>query len=148
MRHQWVNLSLLAFGLVYSYFATGLSPGTITDPGPGFFPRILGAGMLATALAVIGIGAWNAMRASGRTAGAVRLPGRSALLFMAGLIGYLIALPVAGYPLATFLALAYLVWLMGESRRGVILGLAAGLSAAFFLIFWYLQVPLPRGIFG
>jgi hypothetical protein len=30
----------------------------------------------------------------------------------------------------------------------VILGLAAGLSIAFFLIFWYLQVPLPMGIFG
>jgi len=148
MRHQWVNLSLLAFGLLYSYLATGLNPGTITDPGPGFFPRLLGVGMVLAALAVIGVQAWNAMRTSGRSSGAVQLPGRSALLFTAGLIGYLIALPTAGYPLATFLALAYLVRLMGETRRGVILGLAAALSLVFFLLFWYLQVPLPMGIFG
>ena len=148
MRHQWVSISLLAFGLVYLLVALELKPGTITDPGPGFFPRILGVGMIVVAAAIIGIETWKTMRPSARAAGTALLPGWNALRFMAGLVGYLIALPYAGYPLATFAAFVYLVWLMGESRRRVILGLAAGLSVSFYLIFQYLQVPLPMGIFG
>lgn len=150
MRSQWLNLLLLGFALAYGYYALGLNPGVITDPGPGFFPRILGVGMILIMLTVIGMELRGQLRlkTSGKTADVTLLPGRNALLFAAGLLVYMLLLPVVGYPVSTFLALMYLMRLMGERRWTVIVALAAALSMLFFLVFSNLQVPLPQGILG
>jgi hypothetical protein len=60
----------------------------------------------------------------------------------------MVALPIAGYPVSTFLALMYLVRLMGERRWVVTLALAVLLTASFSLVFSKLEVPLPMGMFG
>jgi len=148
MRTQWVNLLLLAFAVAYTYFARNLNPGTITDPGPGFFPRILGIGMIVTMLVIPGVELWNRVRRSAEAKAIPLIPGRNALLFTAGLLGYMLALPIAGYPVSTFLALMYLVRLMGERRWVVTLALAVLLTTSFYLVFRKLEVPLPMGMFG
>lgn len=148
MRSQWVSFLLLGFAVAYTYFAAGLKMGTVTDPGPGFFPRLLGIGMILTMLIIIGSDLWSRITRSVGAAEPPLFPGRNALLFTAGLVGYLLALPVAGYPLATFVALVYLVRLMGEKRWFVTLGLAVLLATAFYLAFSRLQVPLPTGMLG
>ena len=147
MRSQWINLLLLGFALAYSYYAYELNPGTITDPGPGFFPRILGVGMIVAILAIIGMEliGQRRLKTSGKTSEVTLLPGKNALLFAAGLLVYMLLMPFTGYPVATFLALIYLMTLMEEKRWIVILGLAALLSVIFYLVFSNLQVPLPEG---
>lgn len=147
---NWINLLLLGFALAYSYYAFELNPGVITDPGPGFFPRILGTGMIAAILAIMGMEllAQRRLKSSGETAEVALLPGKNALLFAAGLLIYMLLLPIAGYPVATLLALIYLMRLMGEKRWIAILGLALLLTVVFYLVFSNLQVPLPQGLLG
>ena len=150
MRSQWINILLLGFALAYSYYAFELNPGVITDPGPGFFPRFLGVGMIATILAIIGMElvGQRRLKTSGKTAEVALLPGKRALLFATGLLVYMLLLPVAGYPVATFLALIYLMRLMGEKRWIVVLALALLLAVVFYLVFSRLEVPLPQGLLG
>ncbi|MHB0868690.1 MAG: tripartite tricarboxylate transporter TctB family protein [Chloroflexota bacterium] len=150
MRAQWINLLLLGFALAYSYYAYQLNPGVITDPGPGFFPRILGTGMIAVILVIIGMEflSQRRLRTAGKATEVALLPGKNALLFAAGLLAYMLLLPFAGYPAATLLALIYLMRLMGEKRWVVILGLALLLTTLFYMVFSNLQVPLPPGVLG
>jgi hypothetical protein len=59
----------------------------------------------------------------------------------------LIMLPIGGYSVSTFLAAAYLIWLMDERRVWMILGLPLVLTLSFYFTFTGLQVPLPESIF-
>jgi len=131
-------------------------------PGPTTFPRLLG---IVFALA----GLWllvspKELMASRKGSGADRqgsspvpaeggsVLGRLAanwhfLAMWAVILGYLWTMPELGFPLATFLLLGLFVWLLGETRWHVVVGLALAATVVIYVGFKMgLNVRLPLGV--
>jgi hypothetical protein len=63
------------------------------------------------------------------------------------ILGYLWAMPDLGFPLATFLLLAAFVFLLGENRWAVVLGLSLAATLLIYVCFKMgLNVRLPLGV--
>ena len=126
--------------------AAELGFGTLAEPGAGFFPCAVGV-VLAAAGAC---SAASGRRAAGRGARAAPLSrqGLSRVgLMVASLVGWLLVLPVAGYVLATFLAVVAMGKTMGLPGRLGPLLLAAGVAVGLYLFFDFVfYVALPRGL--
>ncbi|MBI2013991.1 MAG: tripartite tricarboxylate transporter TctB family protein [Candidatus Rokubacteria bacterium] len=137
-----------AGALVAAVSALALGFGSLAEPGPGFFPCVVGL-VLAAAGARTGV---STLR---RTAGAPGAPplGRSGvrrvLFMLASFVVWLLLLPAAGYVPGTFvvaIAMSRTVGLEGWIRP---LLLSAALTVALYLLFdVFLYVDLPRGILG
>ena len=126
--------------------AVQLGFGTLAEPGAGFFP--CGVGVV---LAAAGAGsAASGRRARGRAARVAPLSRQSLSrvgLMVVSLLCWLLLLPVAGYVLATFLAVVAMGKTMGLPGRMGPLVLAAGVAVGLYLFFDFVfYVDLPRGL--
>lgn len=133
-------------------------------PGPTTFPRLLG---IVFALA----GLWllvsprelKAWKQAAGTPAAAQAPapaptaGRGLLrriaanwhfyVMWAVILAYLWAMPDLGFPLATLLLLVAFIYLLGETRWPVVIGLAAAATILIYVSFKMgLNVRLPLGI--
>jgi len=147
---------ILAVGLVYESMGMNMPRGTLAYPGPGLFPTIIGAFLIATALGCLL--QEIVPRKKGAEPAASSLPnehsaapeGRNlakTVQLMALLIGYAFVLKPLGFPLAigAFVAVAirifgYRKWLPTLAMAAII----AGISYVSFVV--WLKVPLPVGI--
>jgi len=133
-------------------------------PGPTTFPRLLGIVFALAGLWLLvsprELKVWK--KAAGVPA-AVQTPepapasGRGLLrriaadwhfyVMWAVILAYLWAMPDLGFPLATFLLLVAFIFLLGETRWHVVLGLAAAATILIYVSFRMgLNVRLPLGI--
>jgi hypothetical protein len=137
-----------AGALVAAVSALTLGFGSLAEPGPGFFPCVVGLVLVASGARA---GA-SALRRAGSARGAPPLGAaaiRRVLLTLASFVAWLLLLPFAGYVAATFvvaIAMSRTVGLEGWIRPIV---LSAALAAALYLLFdLFFYVDLPRGILG
>jgi hypothetical protein len=127
-------------------------------PGPTTFPRLLGIVFALAGLWLLvspkDLKAWKKEARAPEPAPAL---GRGALRRIASgwhfytmwvvILAYLWAMPDLGFPLATFLLLVAFIFLLGETRWHVVLGLAAAATILIYLSFKMgLNVRLPLGI--
>ncbi len=117
--------------------------GSLTRPGPGFFPRTLALLLAALALALVGRGMLRPgpdLRA--RWAGAAGR--RRVLLMTVALVGYVAVVETAGY-LATTAALFVVMvrWVGGRGWLATVLTSAIAAGGSYFLFHRLLNVPLP-----
>ena len=147
---------LLAVGLVYESMALNMPRGNFAYPGPGLFPLIIGAFMIAMALGCLLQEIVPRMRA--RKPEASSIPSADAadseerniaktFQLTALLIAYTLVLKPLGFPLAicAFLVLAirvfgYRKWLPTLAMAAII----AGISYVAFVL--WLKVPMPLGL--
>jgi hypothetical protein len=147
---------MLAVGLVYESMALNMPRGTLAYPGPGLFPLIIGAFMIAMALGCLLQEIVPRMREKKPEASS--LPSADAgeseernvaktFQLTALLMGYILVLKSLGFPIAicAFLVLAirifgYRKWLPTLAMAAII----AGISYVSFVL--WLKVPLPMGI--
>lgn len=133
-------------------------------PGPTAFPIMVG-------LALAGAGLWRLLTGGGQqeaaapapegaqapAAGSPEAPARAVASWLsrswrfyamwAVIVAYLVLMPVAGFPLASVLALAALFALLGERRLPVTAGLSVAATVVMYLGFAKgLGVALPLGI--
>ena len=132
--------------LVVAASALGLGFGSLAEPGPGFFPCVVGVALAASG-ARTGV---SALRRAGRAPGAPPIGAAAIyriLLMLASFVAWLVLLPVAGYVLATFVVafvMSRTVGLEGWIRPLV---LSVVLAAALYLLFdLFFYVDLPRGL--
>lgn len=141
---------LLLFGVATAALSLQIRVGTLRAPGSGFFPFHLG--LLLVLLAVIHLA--QLRRRGGDLAGdKVGAPPqgswRRVLLFLGATALSTGLLTVLGYPLAAFVLMALLLYILGVRRWvhvAVIALCAAGVSYALFVL--WLQIPLPTAGFG
>ena len=147
---------MLAVGVIYEGVALSMPRGSLAYPGPGLFPMLVGAFIIATALGCLLQEIVPRLRT--REPAASSLPGGNAgavegrnvsktVQLTALMIGYIFLLKPLGFPLAicAFLALAirifgYRKWLPALAMAVVI----AGVSYVAFVV--WLKVALPLGI--
>jgi len=140
VRRAWPSLALLAVSIVLGWKAHALRLGTLTSPGPGFFPFWLSLGLGVTALALL-----VTDRSRIDAPGAVR----PAIVITAALAAYGLLLEPLGLVLTTVAFLAFL-WRVvdGRSTARAVAGAAVATAATWLLFDAVLRVRFPRGVLG
>jgi putative tricarboxylic transport membrane protein len=143
---------VLAAGIVYEAMALWMPRGRIGQPGPGFFPIIVGAFLVLAAGGCL-VQAFITRRMEPRTTRPAAAPAsgnrRVARVWL--LIGFLVLYAVAvqpvGFPIALLLFLVASIQIFGYRKWLPTLGIAAALTVVSYLTFVvWLKVPLPLGI--
>lgn len=147
------SLVLILIGVVYLVQGSSYPWERLANPGPGFFPAVIGAIFLAGAAVLCISSFFHGRKEPANTcAGAHSQPDagyRKLWLLLALLGAYLLTLDRAGYLINSFLLMLFSARLMGARRLGPILLLAIGMTLGTYLVFEvWLQVPLPKGIVG
>ncbi len=145
---------MLAIALVYEIMALNMPRGTIRYPGPGFFPMVVGIFLIATVAGTLIqeiLKRKPAKPSSGsQTASEAAISsgyfGKTFQLF-ALMIGYILALPHIGFPVAICIFMLISIRIFGSRHWVPALVLAVAISAFSYISFvLWLKVPLPLGI--
>jgi putative tricarboxylic transport membrane protein len=144
----------LAAGIVYEVMAFRMPMGRIGQPGPGYFPVIVGAVLILTAAACL-VQALMAMRSGSpisdggneeASAQGNRQTGKTWLL-LGFLVLYVLALQPVGFPIALTVFLVASIQVFGFRKWLPTAGIAVALTVVSYLTFvMWLKVPLPLGI--
>jgi putative tricarboxylic transport membrane protein len=132
--------------------STQLDVGTLTRPGPGFFPCVLAGALLLTALALL-VRVWRGGRRttpapSAEEGDAVRRPG-VLVATVAALTIYIAIFERAGFIVATVALLAFLFGTLARYRWPIAIAVSVVVTLASYLVFnTGLQVRLPAGVWG
>ncbi|MCI0546844.1 MAG: tripartite tricarboxylate transporter TctB family protein [Candidatus Rokubacteria bacterium] len=142
-----LGLVLLGLSIAYLVTALGFPRGTSAQPGAGFYPVLVGAGLCIVA-AVFTLQAARGRWAMARTPATAPAGGHERVaVTMAAVLGFCVLLPWIGYLAATFLFVGLVYWRLGERRWSRVLVTALATTAVSYYVFAVaLGVPLPRGI--
>jgi len=147
---------MLAVGLVYETMALNMPRGTLAYPGPGLFPVIIGAFMVAMALGCLvreflprkqdKVPAVPLAPIEVQAAPEARDVMKTFQL-TALMIGYIFALKPLGFPVAICIFLAIAIRIFGYRKWLPALAMAAVITVISYVSFvLWLSVPLPLGI--
>lgn len=147
------SLVLILIGVVYLVYGSRYPWERLANPGPGFFPAVIGAIFLAGSAVLCVSSFFHSRKEPGNTsAGAHSQPdagSRKLWLLLALLAVYLLTVEPIGYLINSFLLMFFSARLMGARGLGRTLLLAVGMTLGTYLLFGvWLQVPLPKGIWG
>ena len=152
MRKFASPAALLAVSLLMGWFAHRLGLGSITRPGPGFFPFWICTGLAATSLYLM----TQRLRPSPEDEAPTESEGvftlgrfRRVLSVMAGTALFGLLLEFSGFLATTFIFMAF-CWLVIDRQsllRGLLISAVAS-AAAFVLFVKLLNVHFPRGLLG
>lgn len=140
----WVGGALAVIGAISISAALPLEFWSEYGPGPGFFPLVLGTGLVLMGI-TIGVVGWLGRQAASASASDFRKP-----LLVAGIMsGYLVLLQIAGFAVATGLFLFTLLHWVESRHAWYALVLAIGITLAIHIVFvTLLKTSLPSGIFN
>jgi putative tricarboxylic transport membrane protein len=134
-------VATLALGAGAAVAASKLPFGGLRNPGPGFFPWWLGLVLLLLGAVLLGQALRNRASATG---GAAR-PWKVVLL-LAALAVYVLVLDAAGYAIATFLLVVFMLRGLEPHRWPLALTVAVVAAGGSYVLFAvWLGVPLPAG---
>jgi hypothetical protein len=135
------GLIFIAIGLLFGLGSTGLEIGTALRMGPGYFPLVLAALLVALGLAIVAYG-------FGHTAtGRLVVPWRGLFLILAAPVVF--GLTVRGLGLVPAIVLVALISAFASRRMSVPLALALSLGLTVFCVLVFsLGLGLPLRLFG
>jgi putative tricarboxylic transport membrane protein len=145
---------MIAIALGYEIMAMKMPRGTLTHPGPGLYPTIVGVFLLATSLGCLVREILRRGAPSGRSnlplpvAAVPASPARAKTLqLMGSMVAYALAMQPLGFPVSICIFLLVAIRIFGYRKWVPALGMAAILTAISYVTFvMWLKVPLPLGI--
>jgi len=144
--------ALFVFSLLMGFFAHRLGLGNISQPGPGFFPFWISAGLTFSSLHLM-VWSMRELTADELFAAAetvFSLAGfRRVVVVMLGTALFGIFLEALGFILTTFVFMVF-CWLVVDRQpylRGLLISAAAS-GTSFILFAKMLNVHFPRGLLG
>ena len=148
-RDRVSTLVLLVFSLLtcVGSYRLPVGIGSLSDPGPGFFP--FWAGIIMGILSFVAY--MKALRIKGEDIGPwySRERWRKVLLILAIITGYALVLETLGFVLSTFLLLFTLFKLVENQRWWFAVGGSLVVAIASFGVFdRWLKLQLPKGFWG
>lgn len=140
----WLGILIYVFPI-----SIPISIGSLYSPGPGFLPFWAGIilGTFSIALVITDI-------LKGKTEGKISnlwngMKWHKVILVLVSLFIYAILLPKLGYLIATSVLLAVLFSIMRRQRLWIpVAGALVTVSASYLIFYLWLDVQLPKGIFG
>ena len=128
--HYVAGLVPLALGAAAMVYSLGLGFGGPTDPGPGLWPFVTGAVLVATSVLLLAFGRGLGEDYESFTSGA-----RTIALGVVSLAVFVVLFQRVGFELPSLLVFVFwLRFLGGESWRTT-LAVAVGATAAFYVLF-------------
>jgi len=144
MIERLLALAVLVASGVYLASAWPLPLGTAARPGAGSYPRAVGVFGAAVALVWLVSALGGAPAADGGPT--ATKGGRGRVGAAAGLlVGFCLALPWMGYPLAAFLFTGLLLRRLGAGWTAALAFGLASAAGSYYLFGVLLGVPLPPG---
>jgi putative tricarboxylic transport membrane protein len=141
-RDVIASVFLILIGIAVIVWSIRLQVGTLLRPMPGFFPFLVGFGMIALSLILLvqgWLGRSTAPKAYGRWQGPLKM--------VAGLAVYSVVLDPLGYILSTIFIAAITLRILGVLSWKVIGVSSVALSVSVYFLFTrLLGVELPAGI--
>lgn len=147
MLARLTTLAVLAAAGAYLALALAYPRGVPARPGPGFFPLLVGVFLCVVALLFVARSLRGRVSATPTVvAGAAGEAWGRVGVTAAGLVGFGVLLPWAGFPITTFLFVTALLKRLGGGRWSIAAGGGAVTAvAAYYFFAVLLDVPLPRG---
>lgn len=147
---QISSIFWLIFGAFWVCVATRLPLGTIHNPGPGFYPLLLGLLLLLFATGLF-LQTW--IKRVESTRGEHVFSGKKPWLGVAAITGALVVygylLEFLGFYLSTFLFMIFLFSFVGKQRWSVvIIGSFLATLGAYLMFIVLLEAQFPRGFIG
>ena len=145
-RDGVAGLAAAAASLALFWLTLGLETSPLVPIGPAFYPRIVLGITAALGLALVASSLFEKKKEKRNEKANHRLVALSFGVFAL----YVVALPLAGFRIATFAFVAALNLVLAPPRsalhwvRALVLGAATAL-ATYYVFEHYLQVLLPRG---
>jgi putative tricarboxylic transport membrane protein len=143
-RDMTAGLLLIAIGIAVIIWAIRLQVGTLLRPLPGFFPLLVGSGIVALSI-ILFIRGWRGGGKAPRPYGDWQRPA----IMVAGLAVYALILAPVGYILSTIFIAMVTLRVLGL-RSWKVIGLSSVvLSVTVYFVFSrLLDVELPAGVFS
>jgi len=146
------GLFLFLFGALTSALSLRMPVGNFRAAGSGLFPLCLGLLLMFLSILFFISSTFGGRTKSIETeGGAEERPGSPwrILLFLGILVLITFFFNTLGYPLASFLLMAGLLWILGVRHwiLNLILSLVTAVGSYFLFVFW-LKIPLPKGFLG
>jgi putative tricarboxylic transport membrane protein len=145
------GLVLFLFGAITSVLSLRMPIGNFRSAGSGLFPLCLGLLLMGLSLLFIGKSFWGRLNPVQSAVCVEEKAGspRRILLFIGLLVLITFFFNILGYPLASFLLMSGLLWVLGVKRLGFNLGLSlVTATGSYFLFVHWLKIPLPKGFLG
>ncbi len=143
------SLFFLGLGTFFACYGRTVDVGAWNEPGPGFLPFWSGVTLALMSFALF-LGTfrhrpWPAMpRFFAREDSWKRV-----LMAFLSLIAYLLLFQVLGFPLTTFLFVAFLVrFVFPQSWKRTLLAAFFTAGGAWLLFVYFLETQLPKGLLG
>ena len=136
---------LLALGFIIIFVSLGYGFGSLSRPGPGLYPGLIGAAISIFSFFIL------VSELRSRTAKAVLdKAGAKTLIFMtATFCLWIVAMPFLGYVVVTLLATYAFCKIMKLEGWRKPLAVSGGTALFLYLLFdYWMYIDLPRGIFG
>jgi len=146
-----IGLTMAGMGIWITIDSYNMGLKTISNPGPGFFPFVLGMSLCILALPICIRSTGGVKKVSAKEEIFVENPKNLIKLglIIACLLGYFFFLDTLGFPITTFFFLFILFWI-GYPRKWLFISIFSVILVALaYLIFGYLlQTPFPFGFLG
>lgn len=146
----WLSIGLAAIVLSGDIKKPGFANNQ--DPGPQFFPILLGIMMVVGGAALCGSGLFKKWKSGNQSSDASNEPEtmrtKALLGFLVGFGAYVFLIPWLGFTLSSLGFGFALVWLQGSRwyvSASMILALMIGINLLFGMLF---HVQLPEGVIG
>ena len=146
----WLSIGLAAIVLSGAIKKPGFANNQ--DPGPQFFPILLGALMVAGGVAFCGSGLFTKWKSGTHSSNDINksetIKTKALLGFLLGFGAYIFLIPWLGFTLSSLVFGFALVWLQGSRwymSGSMILALMIGIKLLFGILF---HVQLPEGVIG
>lgn len=144
------SLVLLGVAVAACVGAAQHEVGTLSSPGPGLFPLLLGVvlGVLSLLILVRDLQARLAAAPS-VPSGGVAAFGKEIICVLLALVAYSLLLIPLGFIITTFVVFGFLLRFVTKQKWYLAVVWAAVLAVGAYVIFdVFLRVPLPQGVLG
>lgn len=143
---------VLVVAIGYEAMALWMPQGSLKYPGPGYYPKLVGIFLIATALGCLiqaALARYSARPAESVGDAAPRPMVGKTVALLGLLLGYGFLLTPLGFPIAICLFLLAAIRVFGYRKWAIIIVLAVGLTVVSYVTFiTWLKVPLPLGVVG
>lgn len=139
------DLFLLVLGLVIIFVSLGYGFGSLSRPGPGLYP-----GLIGTAISIFSFFILVSELRSGTAQALLDKGGAQTLILMtATFCLWIVAMPFLGYVIVTLLAAYAFCKIMKLEGWRKPLAVSGGTALFLYLLFdYWMYIDLPRGILG
>ena len=145
MIDRVLALAMLLVGAIYLTQAVRMPLGTTAQPGPGFYPTLVGAFACVVALVIVALAVRRSCGDEPATREAEPENRRGVALAIVTLAGFCLLMPWVGYPMAALLFVGVMLRQLGAGWGGALITAVLSAEGSYYLFAGLLGVTLPRG---